>query len=427
MRGDTARMGQTLAEKIIGEHAGHDVSAGEIVVAKVDLCYVQDGTGPLAMREFRDLGRHRLAMPERTLIFLDHAAPCPRQELANDHKSLRHFAAEFGCKLFDIGEGVCHQIVLEQFAAPGLLIVGADSHTCTNGALGAFGTGMGSTDVAVAMATGETWFKVPETIRIDVAGKSSPGVHSKDVILHVIGLLGADGATYKALEFGGQGLTELDVSDRATIANMAVEAGAKTGIFPSDEMTKEYLAQCGREHEWRELQADADASYERTIVIDMGSLVPMVALPHYVDNVKPITDPDCKGVTIDQVFLGSCTNCRIEDIRAFEKIMHGKRVHSGTRTLLTPASRTVLLQALEEGLVDSLVKSGVTITTAGCGACVGVHGGILADGERCLATSNRNFKGRMGNPNAFVYLASPATAAATAIKGELADPREFVS
>ncbi len=420
-------MGKTLAEKIIGEHAGREVSAGEIVVAKIDLCYVQDGTGPLAMREFKELGRDRLAMPDRTLIFLDHAAPCPRQELANDHKLLRQFAAEFGCKLFDIGEGVCHQIVLEKFAAPGSLIVGADSHTCTNGALGAFGTGMGSTDVAVAMATGETWFKVPETIRIDVTGKLAPGVHSKDLILHLIGLLGADGATYKALEFAGEGLAGLEVSDRTTIANMAVEAGAKTGIFPSDERTRQYLAQYGREREWRELQADADANYERTIAIDMSTVVPMVALPHYVDNVKPITDTECAGVTIDQVFLGSCTNCRIEDIRIFEKIVRGKKVHSGTRTLLTPASRSVLLQSLEEGLIDSLVKSGVTITTAGCGACVGVHGGVLADGERCLATSNRNFKGRMGNPKAFVYLASPATAAATAIRGELADPREFVS
>jgi len=420
-------MGKTLAEKIIGEHAGREVSAGEIVVAKVDLCYVQDGTGPLAMREFRELGRDRLAMPDRTLIFLDHAAPCPRQELANDHKSLRQFAAEFGCKLFDIGKGVCHQIVLEQFAAPGLMIVGADSHTCTNGAVGAFGTGMGSTDVAVAIATGETWFKVPETIRIDVTGKLSPGVHSKDVILHLIGLLGADGATYKALEFAGEGLAELQVSDRATVANMAVEAGAKTSIFPSDERTREYLAEHGREREWRELRPDGHASYERTIAIDMNSLVPVVSLPHYVDNVKPITDPECADVAIDQVFLGSCTNCRIEDIRVFEKIMRGKNVHPGTRTLLTPASRSVFMQALEEGLIDSLVKSGVTITTAGCGACVGVHGGVLADGERCLATSNRNFKGRMGNPNAFVYLASPATAAATAIKGELADPREFLS
>ena len=419
-------MGKTLAERIIGEHVSRGVSAGEIVVAKVDLCYVQDGTGPLAMREFKQLGRDRLAMPERTLIFLDHAAPCPRQELANDHRFLRQFAAEFGCKLFDIGEGVCHQIVLEQFAAPGLLIVGADSHTCTNGAVGAFSTGMGSTDVAVAMATGETWFKVPETIRVEITGKLSRGVYSKDLILHLIGFLGADGATYKALEFAGQGLCELDVSDRATIANMAVEAGAKTGMFPSDKKTKEYLAQCGREREWRELRADADANYERAITIDMGTLVPMVALPHYVDNVKAITDPECAGVTIDQVFFGSCTNCRIEDIRIFEKIMRGRKVHTQTRTLLTAASRTVLLQALEEGLIDSLVRSGVTITAAGCGACVGVHGGVLADGERCLATSNRNFKGRMGNPNAFVYLASPATAAATAIKGELADPREFL-
>ncbi len=420
-------MGKTLAEKILGEHASRDVSAGEIVVAKLDLCYVQDGTGPLAVREFNGLGRDRLAMPDRTLIFLDHAAPCPRQELANDHRLLREFAAASGSRLFDIGEGVCHQIVLERFAAPGLLIVGADSHTCTSGGVGAFGTGMGSTDVAVAMATGETWFKVPETIRIDVNGELPPGVHSKDLALYLIGLLGADGATYKALEFAGKGLANLDVNDRATVANMAVEAGAKTGIFPSDEKTKDHLARYGREHEWRDLLADDDASYERTIAINMSNLVPVVSLPHYVDNVKPITDPECARVKIDQVFLGSCTNCRIEDIRIFERIVHGRRVHTGTRTLLTPASRDVFLRALDEGLIDSLVKAGVTIQTAGCGACVGVHGGILGDGERCLATSNRNFKGRMGNPNAFVYLGSPATAAATSIKGELADPREFLS
>jgi len=419
-------MGKTLAEKIIGEHASRDVNAGEIVVANLDLCYVQDGTGPLAVREFNGLGRDRLAMPDRTLIFLDHAAPCPRQELANDHRMLREFAATSGCILFDIGDGVCHQIVLERFAAPGLLIVGADSHTCTSGGVGAFGTGMGSTDVAVAMATGETWFRVPETIRIDVTGELQSGVHSKDLVLHLIGLLGADGATYKSLEFAGQGVANLDVNDRATVANMAVEAGAKTGLFPSDEKTKAHLARYGREQEWRELRADEDASCEKTIAINMNDLVPVVSLPHYVDNVKPIADAECAGVKIDQVFLGSCTNCRIEDIRVFEQIVRGKRVNPGTRTLLTPASRNVFLQALDEGLIDSLVKAGVTIQTPGCGACVGVHGGILGDGERCLATSNRNFKGRMGNPNAFVYLGSPATAAATAIKGELTDPREFL-
>jgi 3-isopropylmalate/(R)-2-methylmalate dehydratase large subunit len=420
-------MGRTLAERILGEHAGREVSASEIVVAKLDLCYVQDGTGPLAAREFRGLGRDRPAMPDRTVIFLDHAAPSPRKELSNDHELLRQFAARTGSQLSEIGEGVCHQVVLERFAAPGQLIIGADSHTCTNGAVGAFGTGMGSTDVAVAMATGETWFKVPETVRVEFTDELSPGVHSKDLILRLIGFLGADGATYMALEFCGEGVASLEVSDRATIANMAVEAGAKTGIFPSDERTREFLARYGREEEWRELHADEDANYGRNVTIDMGCIVPMVALPHYVDNVKPITDPECTDVKIDQVFFGSCTNCRIEDIRVFEKIVRGRKVHEGTRVLLAPASRKVLLQALEENLLSSLVEAGVTMVTPGCGACVGVHGGILGDGERCLATSNRNFRGRMGNPNAFVYLGSPATAAATAIKGELADPREFVS
>ncbi|MCK5556930.1 MAG: 3-isopropylmalate dehydratase large subunit, partial [Candidatus Hydrogenedentes bacterium] len=376
---------------------------------------------------FKSLGRDRLAMPDRTVIFLDHAAPSPRKELSNDHGYLREFAANFGAHLSEIGEGVCHQVVLERFAAPGMLIVGADSHTCTSGAVGAFGTGMGSTDVAVAMATGETWFRVPDTIRIDVKGEFPPGVHSKDLILHLIGLIGADGATYKALEFAGDGLAGLEVSDRATVANMAVEAGAKTGIFPSDAKTREYLARHGREDEWRELGPDGDARYERTIAVNMNELVPMVALPHYVDNVKPISDPECAGVKIDQVFFGSCTNGRIEDIRLFERIMRGKKVHEGTRVILVPSSRNVLLQALEERLIDSLVKSGVAVQTPGCGACVGVHGGILGDGERCLATSNRNCKGRMGNPDAFVYLGSPATAAAAAVKGELADPRELLS
>jgi 3-isopropylmalate/(R)-2-methylmalate dehydratase large subunit len=416
-------MGQTLAEKILTAKSDVEAHAGSIVVVRVDLVFVQDTTGPLALRQFNEtnLGLHD---PKRTIIFLDHSAPSPARELSNDHVFLRCFAEEKGALLSDIGEGVCHQIVAESWANPGDIIVGSDSHTVTGGALGAFATGMGSTDIAMAMALGKTWFRVPETIRIVVSGRPAKGVYGKDIILHLIGKIGADGATYKALEFGGEAITTLPMSDRLTIANMAVEAGAKVGLFPSDNVTKHYLKDEGRIKGYIPLQPDTDATYESTIEIDASRLEPTVAKPHSVDNTALARE--LKGTRIEQVFIGTCTNGRLEDLRVAASILQGKKKHRRTRLIVAPASQKVMLAALAEGYISALVEAGAVIVPPGCAACLGAHQGVMGDGESCLSTSNRNFKGRMGNPDAFVYLASPATAAATALFGEITDPREVL-
>ena len=416
----------TMAEKILSEHAGREVKAGEFVVADVDLAYAQDGTGPLAVAQLKALGRRGLANPEKTVFFLDHASPSPRKELSNDHATLRSFAEETGAVLSEVGEGVSHQRAAESMVKPWDLVVGADSHTCTLGALGAFATGMGSTDVAVAMAMGKAWFRVPESLMFNLHGRFPEGVYSKDLILRIIGDIGAAGATYKAMEFNGPGVRSLGMPDRLTVSNMSVEAGGKTGIFPGDAVTKEYLREQGREEDYREIKPGDDAVYEREYDYDLGELEPMVAFPHTVDNVYGITHRKCRDVAINQVFIGTCTNGRIEDLRVAAEILRDRRCHPGTRLIVTPSSKKVYLQALEEGLIGVFIRAGGVVTSPGCGPCVGIHQGVLGDGERCLSTQNRNFKGRMGNPEGFIYLASPATAAATAIEGRLADPREYV-
>lgn len=408
-------MGLTLAEKIISNHAEHEVKAGELTIAKIDVCAVQDGTGPLTVQEFKKIGKPHLNNPERTILFIDHAAPSPRKELSNTHMVLRDFAKEYGAVMSDVGAGVCHQRLIEDFVNPGEILIGADSHTCTSGALAAFATGMGSTDIAVGMALGKTWLKVPSTFKINVSGEFKSGVCSKDLMLHLIGLIGADGATYKALEFTGETIENMSMSDRFTLANMAVEAGAKAGLFVSDAKTKEYLKSRGREDKFVELKPDADAIYERIIEIDAGEVKHTVSCPHTVDNVKTVDE--LKDVKVNQVFIGTCTNGRIEDLRIVADILKGKKVHPDVRTLLAPASKDVFKQALKEGLIDIFVDANVAILTSGCGPCVGVHAGILGDGEVCLATQNRNFQGRMGNTNAFIYLASPYVAAYTALNG----------
>lgn len=417
-------MGQTLAEKIISYHTAHDVKAGELCIAKVDVAAVQDGTGPLTVQEFKKLEKKQLANPKRTILFIDHASPSPRKELSNSHMVLREFAKETGAILSEGGCGVCHQRLIEDFVNPNEILVGADSHTCTSGALGAFATGMGSTDIAVAMALGKTWMKVPQSYNVKVEGEFSKGVYAKDLILHLIGLIGADGATYKALEFCGSTIENMTMADRFTLSNMAVEAGAKAGLFSTDEKTREYLKIRGREDKFIALSPDDDAEYEKVIEIDASKIKPTVSCPHTVDNTK-LAD-DLNDVKVQQVFIGTCTNGRIEDLRIAASILKDKKIDPDVRLLVTPASKDVLKQALDEGLISIFVDAGASVNAPGCGPCVGVHGGILGDGEVCLATQNRNFQGRMGNTLGFIYLSSPAVAAYTALKGYIANPQEIL-
>jgi 3-isopropylmalate/(R)-2-methylmalate dehydratase large subunit len=438
-------MGQTLAEKILSGQCEKDVSANEIVIVPIDICMVQDGTGPLTIKQLNRLTTHQALKkvkksqvkcsfsgimgvnnPEKTFIFLDHAAPSPRQELSNTHKALREFAKRTGVRLSEIGEGISHQILAESDVNPGDIVIGADSHTCTSGALAAFATGMGSTDVAVVMATGKTWLNVPQTLLINVEGAFPKGVYAKDLILYIIGMLGADGANYRALEFAGETVENMSISGRLTLCNMAVEAGAKVGLVGSDGLTRAYLKEMGRENRYREIKADKDAKYERIFEIDASKLEPMIACPETPDNVKPISEIRTKDTGIDQVFIGTCTNGRIEDLRLVAEILKGRRCAPGTRLIVAPASRQVYLQAVREGIIEILTEAGAVILNPGCGPCVGIQGGILADNEKCLSTGNRNFKGRMGNPNSEIYLSSPATATWTAIKGKISDPREIM-
>ena len=415
-------MGKTLAEKILSLKSQSDVRAGDIVIAPVDLVFVQDTTGPLTIRQFQESGFGVLAESQKTAVFLDHAAPSPSQHLSNDHAFLRQFAKETGSALFEVGSGICHQLVAEHFANPGDIIVGADSHTVTAGALGAFATGMGSSDVAVILALGKTWFRVPESFLIDLGGTFPEGVYAKDLILYLIGQIGADGATYKALEFGGEALSQMTMSQRLTIANMAVETGAKVGLFPSDEITHNFLTAQGRGDGYKPLYTNAKAVYEQVISVNLNELEPMLSYPDAVDKVFPVSK--ARGIRIQQVFIGTCTNGRLEDLAIASGILEGKKRHPDTRLLIAPASRQVLAQAIEKGYIGALIDSGAVILPPGCAACLGLHQGIPGDGEVCLSTANRNFKGRMGNPNAMIYLASPATAAASALRGEITDPME---
>jgi 3-isopropylmalate/(R)-2-methylmalate dehydratase large subunit len=417
-------MGKTLAEKILSLKSHSKAEAGDVVIADVDLAFVQDTTGPLTIRQFKESGFEAPAKPQQTVIFLDHAAPSPAQQLSNDHILLRRFAEETGCRIHEIGDGICHQLVAENFANPGDIIVGADSHTVTAGALGAFATGMGSSDVAVALALGKTWFRVPETFLIKLNGLFSRRVYAKDLILYLIGQIGADGANYKALEFGGEALARMTMSQRLTIANMAVEAGAKVGIFPSDKITRDFLIEAGRGDNYKALYPDAEANYEQVIPVNLNQLEPMLSLPHTVDNVRPVTR--VKRVKIQQAFIGTCTNGRLEDLAVAVEILKGKKRHPDTRLLIAPASRQVLIRAMEKGYVRSLLEAGAVVLPPGCAACLGLHQGVLGDGEVCISTANRNFKGRMGNPEAMVYLASPATVAASAARGEITDPRDVM-
>jgi 3-isopropylmalate/(R)-2-methylmalate dehydratase large subunit len=417
-------MGKNIAEKILSQKSGSDARTGDIVISKVDLVFVQDTTGPLTVRQFLESGIKNPAQPDKTILFMDHAAPSPQSALSNDHLFLRKFARESGVKLSDVGEGVCHQIVAESYAKPGDVIVGSDSHTVMAGGLGAFATGMGSSDVAIAMALGRTWFRVPEALNVQVVGEFHKGVYSKDLILHLIGKIGADGATYESLEFTGEAVDRMPMSERLTISNMAVEAGAKVGLFPSDKITREYLESRGRGQDYKPIAPDPDAEYARTITIDLSKLEPTVSKPHTVDNTS--TARELKGTRIQQVFIGTCTNGRVEDLALAASILKGRKRHPDTRLIVGPASKAILLEAITKGYISTLIEAGAIILPPGCGACLGLHQGVLGNGEACLSTANRNFKGRMGNPDSFIYLASVATAAVSAIKGEITDPREVI-
>jgi 3-isopropylmalate/(R)-2-methylmalate dehydratase large subunit len=342
--------------------------------------------------------------------------------LSNDQKLIKEFAEKIGADFNPPGEGIIHQLMVEKYVKPGDLVIGADSHTCTYGALGAFSTGMGSTDVAVAIALGKNWFRVPESFRVQVNGWFDSGVYAKDLILSLIGELGVDGATYKALEFHGECVENMSIDERLTVANMAVECGAKAGLFESDNRTKEFLAELGRMNDYREVKSDEEAEYEKEIYIDASDLVPKVSKPHNVDNVADVEE--VAGTPVDQVYIGTCTNGRLFDLEIAAKILKGKKVRS--RLLVAPASRRVYLKAMERGYLKIFVEAGGIVLPPGCGPCVGIHQGVLADGEVCLSTQNRNFKGRMGNPEAYIYLSSPATAAASAVKGEITDPRNLL-
>ncbi len=422
-RGDK-NLGQTIAEKILSAHSGQEAYAHDIVVARVDFIMGQDGTSPLAIRSFEEMGGRRVFDPERVAFVIDHSAPSPSEGVSNLHQLMRRFAREQGIHLYDIGEGVCHQVVPESGrVGPGSLVIGADSHTCTYGALNALATGVGSTDLAAAMISGQMWFKVPETFRIVCRGTLPPGVYAKDLILYLIGQLTADGATYMAVEFAGEAIAQLSMEGRFTVANMAVEMGAKAGLMEADDKTLAWLARHTR-RQFVPVRPDEDARYARVAEYDVSRLSPQVACPHRVDNVRPVEE--VAGTPVQQAVIGTCTNGRLEDLRVAARILAGRRVHRDVRLVVAPASRQVYLEAMREGIIQALVESGAAVVTPGCGPCVGTHNGIPADGENVISTANRNFKGRMGNNKAFIYLASPATVAASALTGKITDPRHFL-
>jgi len=416
-----------IIEKILARASEKKtVSPGEIVEAKIDVAMTHDLTGPLAIKSFREIGVKKVWDSDKIVAILDHLVPASSVISAGLHKTLREFVEEQGIKNFyDVGRGgVCHQVMPEQgHVRPGEVIVGSDSHTCTYGAFGAFATGIGSTEMAAVFATGKLWFRVPYVIKVEATGKFQNLVSAKDLTLNIIGKIGADGAIYKGLEFSGPTIQELTIDGRMVLANMAVEMGAKAGLIEPDQKTIDYV-QARTDKPLKPLKSDTDATYEKVVDVDVSDLEPQVAVPHSVDNVKPVSEVE--GTEIDQAFIGSCTNGRLEDLRAAAKIIKGKKIAKGVRAIVIPASQEIYLNAVKEGLVRTFMEAGATVGNPNCGPCLGGHMGIMADGEACISTSNRNFIGRMGSTKSFVYLASPVTVAASALTGKITDPTKKV-
>ena len=422
------QMGMTMTQKILADHAGLEkVEAGQLIEAKLDIVMANDITGPMALPIFRKMA-DKVFDKDKVVMVPDHFTPNKDIKSAENSKAIRDFAKEQELKwFFEQGKSGVEHAILPEFGVvvAGECIIGADSHTCTYGALGAFSTGVGTTDIATGMATGELWFKVPSAIKFELTGKPSAFVSGKDVILHIIGLIGVDGALYNSMEFTGEGIKNLSMDDRFTIANMAIEAGAKNGIFPVDDLTKEYM-EAHSQKTYKVYEADEDAVYDQVIKIDLGTIRPTVAFPHLPENTKTVDEiKEMEPIKIDQVVIGSCTNGRMEDFRKAAALMKGKIVHEDVRVMIVPASQKVFKQCMNEGLMDIFIDAGCAINTPSCGPCMGGHMGVLAAGEKCVSTTNRNFVGRMGHVDSLVYLASPEIAAASAIKGVIANPEEL--
>lgn len=413
---------KTIAEKILSNHANRDLKAGDFAICNIDFCFGQDGTSGIIIDRFNQLGIDRVFDKNRFAIVIDHNSPSPNQGVAAVHKKLRDFTKKLKLKLYDINCGVCHQVIPEMgHVLPGDLVLGADSHTCTYGALGVLSTGVGSTDLAISLACGKNWFRVPESIKIVIKGKIPKGVYAKDIILYIIKDLRADGATYKSLEFCGPVIKSLSLDQRFTICNMAVELGAKFGVIEPDEKVFSFLKKRTK-IKFKSQFADKNAKYCLIKEYDISKISPQVAKPHTVDNVCNIEE--VVGISIDQAFLGTCTNGRLEDLEVAAKILKGRKINPEIRLIIAPVSKNIYLLALKKGLVKIFIEAGASVLNPGCGPCVGTHQGVPADNEVTISTANRNFKGRMGNPKSFIYLASPATVVASALKGRIADPRK---
>ncbi len=410
-------MGQTISEKIISNHVGKKVYAGELVISKVDGAMASDTTGPLTIKAFKEMGGEKVFDPKKCALIIDHAAPSPNERIANLHKMMRDFAKEQGMRLFEIGEGICHQVMVEnEYVKPGDIFIGADSHTPTYGALNAFACGVGSTDLAATMMTGKIWLKVPQTIQINCSGKLKEGVTAKDLILFLVGKVTVSGATYQAIEFTGEAFEGMSLASRMTIANMSSEMGAKTGIVHPKGLKLDY--------DFKAVIPDEDANYVKTFDFDVSGLEPQVSAPESPDNVHNISKYE--GTKIDYAFIGTCCNGRLEDLDIAAEILRGKKIHPNVRMVIAPASQSVLLDAIGNGTMSTLIEAGASLITSGCGPCVGTHQGVPADGEVVISAANRNFRGRMGNPNSNIYLGAPSTVAASALEGHITNPKKYL-